>query len=149
MLNELCGYLRNWFDRDKYIGHFQILNGAIIAPEGMEMSLLDGQYIRIVGSLLNDGVYQYSDNIEGLTDEEFDGAVWSLAIPKEVVAISEEIKTWVAQYGGASSAAMSPFSSESFDGYSYSKGGASGNSNASAGDWKSVFASRLDQWRKI
>ena len=113
------------------------------------MSLLDGQYIRIVGSLLNDGVYQYSDNIEGLTDEEFDGAVWSLAIPKEVVAISEEIKTWVAQYGGASSAAMSPFSSESFGGYSYSKGGASGNSNASAGDWKSAFASRLDQWRKI
>lgn len=149
MLNELCGYLRNWFDKAKYIGRFKIEDGAISAQDDVEMSLLTGQYIRIVGSVLNDGVYKYSDHIDELVDEEFNGAVWSLAIPKEVVAIAKEVADWVEKYGGASSSAMSPFSSESFGGYSYSKGASAGNSNASAGDWKSVFGSRLDQWRKI
>ena len=71
-----------------------------------------------------------------------------MAIPKEVVNIASDIKTWVEKNGGADSAANSPFTSESFGGYSYSKG-ASVSGDYAAGDWKSAFASRLAQWRKI
>jgi len=144
MLTEICGYLRNWFDVKRYNGTFTITDGRLITP----YTFTEGQYIRIVGSVLNDGVYLYSDNIEGLRNETFDGAVWGLAIPKEVVNISNDIKTWVEKNGGADSAANSPFTSESFGGYSYSKG-ASASGDYAAGDWKSAFASRLAQWRKI
>lgn len=149
MLSELCGYLRNWFDRKKYIGDFTISNGVISGDK--PMNLLSGQYIRIVGSILNDGVYQYDpEGIEELVDETFHGSVWSLAIPKEVVEIDKEIDAWMDKYGGADSASMSPFSSESFGGYSYSKSnGNSEEGDSGLGGWQSAFANRLSQWRKI
>lgn len=150
MLTELCGYLRNWFDRDRYIGKFEIVDGKI--STNISMTLLENQYIRIVGSVLNDGVYQYhADGIEGLQDEAFDGAVWSLAIPKALIDLAAEIEAWQGKYGGVDSAAMSPYNSESFGGYSYSKstGGSSDGTNNGAGGWQSAFAKRLAQWRKI
>lgn len=149
MLTELCGYLRNYFDRDRILGDFIIQSGTIVPSNTMgELTLLDGAYIRIVGSVLNDGVWLYkSTGVEGLRDESFNGAVWILAIPQAVVDISKEITAWQAKYGGADSAAMSPFNSESFGGYSYSKG-ASGTNGEGAG-WVSAFGSRLSQWRKI
>ncbi len=150
MLTELCGYLRNWFDRERIFGKFKIQGGVIVPENSLgELSLLNGQYIRIVGSVLNDGVWLFDEEgIEGLRDETFDGAIWSLAIPQAVVEISAEIEAWQAKYGGADSAAMSPFNSESFGGYSYSKSNNTEGS-AGAGGWQSAFAGRLAQWRKI
>lgn len=149
MLSELCGYLRNWFERDKYIGDFTISNGVINGDK--PINLLSGQYIRIVGSILNDGVYLYNpEGIEGLVDETFHGAVWSLAIPKEVVALDAEIDAWQSKYGGVDSASLSPFSSESFGGYSYTKSTSNTEESSSGlGGWQSAFANRLSQWRKI
>ena len=151
MLDELCGYLRNWFERAKFIGHFKIENGVITSFNDGDMGLLDGQYIRIIGSILNDGVYEYhAEGIEGLRDEEFNGAVWGLAIPKAVLDLADEIDAWQAKYGGADSAAMSPYASESFGGYSYTKSaGNTENSASGLGGWQNAFASRLSQWRKI
>ena len=149
MLSELCGYLRNYFDRERYFGDFTISNGVITGS--VSLALLENQYIRIVGSRLNDGVYKYkSAGITGLSDEAFNGAIWSLAIPKDVIDLNAEIDAWKAKYGGVDSAAMSPFSSESFGGYSYTK--AQGFASTGGGmltDWQSLFASRLSQWRKI
>ena len=108
MLNELCGYLRNWFERTTFIGHFKIENGVITSFDDGDMGLLDGQFIRIIGSVLNDGVYRYGETIIGVVDEEFDGQVWSLAIPKEVVSLASEIQLWQDKYGGTDSAGMSP-----------------------------------------
>lgn len=149
MLTELCGYLRNWFDRDRYIGKFEIVDGKI--STNISMTLLENQYIRIVGSVLNDGVYQYhADGIEGLQDEVFDGAVWSLAIPKAVVDLNAEIDAWKAKYEAVNNEAMSPFSSESFGGYSYTKSAGNAEGSASGlGGWQNAFANRLSQWRKI
>lgn len=148
MLSELCGYLRNWFERNKYIGDFTISNGVINGDK--PINLLAGQYIRIVGSILNDGVYLYNpEGIEGLVDETFHGAVWSLAIPKEVVALDADIDAWQSKYGGVDSASLSPFSSESFGGYSYSKSTSNTDeSSIGLGGWQSAFANRLSQWRK-
>lgn len=148
MLTEICGYLRNWFEKSKYIGIITIENGDFVT----NIPLTNGQYIRIIGSLLNDGVYLYDNGVEGLKDETFEGAVWGLAIPKEIVTLANDIKEWTTKNSGVDSAAMSPFQSESFGGYEYSKAQSYASDTSAkydAGDWKSVFATRLSQWRKI
>lgn len=148
MLSELCHELKNWFERDKYIGDFKIINGAIVNGDGSAVDIKENQYFRIIGSVFNDGVHKYPTS--DLIDESFDGAVWALAIPKEVIDLSNEIDEWQQKYGGIDSEAMSPFTSESFGGYSYSKSdGRSSNGTSSASTWKGAFASRLNNWRKI
>ena len=139
MLTELCQELRNWFDRERHFGTFTIEGGELAVS-----FLQEGQYFRIIGSIFNDGVHQYP--IASLHDETFSGAVWALAIPEAVISLSNDIDNWQNKYGAVDSAAMSPFSSESFGGYTYSK--ASGSSG-SASDWRSAFANRLNRWRKI
>ena len=153
MLTELCNELKNWFDetsdgeRRRYYGMFKIENGAI---DLLGTGIREDQYYRIVGSVFNDGVHQHP--ADDLTDEIFTGSVWAMAIPQEVIALSEQIDEWKAKYATADSPAMSPFNSESFGGYSYSKG--SGNSSGGAnsgqsGSWQGAFASELNKWRRI
>ena len=149
MLTELCQELRNWFDKDRIFGTFEIENGSIdLSGTGIRA----GQYFRIIGRVFNDGVHRYGDASDVLTDESFDGAVWAMAIPPEVIALAGDIEAWQAKYGSADSAAMSPFQSESFGGYSYSKGSGSGSGSGAgqnAGSWQGAFAGRLNLWRKI
>ena len=147
MLTELCQELRNWFERKKFFGTFTIENGQITVPDG---SLQNGQYFRIIGSVFNDGVHKYepeSESAEILADEVFEGAIWSMAVPPSVVDLSERISEWVTKYGDSVS---SPYSSESFGGYSYQKA-SSGQGNAASSNptWQSSFASELNRWRKI
>lgn len=150
MLDDICAYLNNYFDRDlpKYFGTITISNGALT---GFDDKLLNGQYFRIVGSIFNDGVYQFPTN--KLVDETFEnGAVWAMAVPKAVTDLAKDISEWVTKYGGADSAAMSPFDSESFGGYSYSKsagGSSTSDGTSNPNSWESAFASRLARWRKI
>lgn len=143
MLAELCHELKNWFEKDKLFDTFTISDGSIVVPNCQV-----GQYFRIVGSVFNDGVYQYPAT--DLIDEVFDGAIWLMAIPKDVLVLSEEIDAWVERYGGVDSVAMSPYNSESFGGYSYSKsGGGSSDGTSKVGTWQGAFATRLNDWRKI
>lgn len=142
MLTELCQELRNWFDKERHYGTFTIENGNIVAD-----FLQPGQYFRIVGSIFSDGVYQYPT--EDRPDETFNGAVWALAIPKEVLQLDEEIDAWRRTYEATDSQAMSPYMSESFGGYSYSKGASNSTGGGATSSWKSVFKPRLNMWRKI
>lgn len=153
MLTELCQYLRNWFDRKpdgsfypKYFGAFDIVGGVLINTD-----LANGQYYRIMGSLFNDGVHKFGDENDALTDESFEGAVWSMGIPPAVVQLAEDISAWQAKYGSVDSEAMSPFQSESFGGYSYNKSRSSIASSQSitSSTWQAAFASRLRRWMKI
>ena len=65
MLYEICEHLHNFFDSrdgeyiDRAAGTFTISSG-VISP--LPSSLIAGQYIRIVGSLLNDGIYLLPSN---------------------------------------------------------------------------------------
>ena len=141
MLTELCQYLKNWFvvdDRDKHFGKFEI-SGGKIAPL---FNLQEGQYFRIIGSVFNDGVHKASDT---LTDEEeFEGAIWLMRIPKAVLDLDKKISDWVE---ANKDALNSPYQSESFGGYSYSK--ASSNTASGLVGWQSQFADELSRWRKI
>ena len=143
---EVCQYLKNWFDKNRYIGEIQIENGALSESYG----LLANQYFRIVGSTLNnDGVYQYP--ITTLTDETFDGAIWAMSLPRAFIALLDDIEAWKAKYASVDSAAMSPFSSESVSGvYSYSKNtGGNDTTKDKSGTWQGVFGARLAPYRKM
>lgn len=142
-LTELCQEIRNYFIRssdDIHTGKFTISGGRL---QGVNF-LLNGQYFRIVGSVLNDGVWQYP--AEGLKDESFSGAVWAMAVPPAVIALAAEIDKWLADNAAVIN---SPYQSESFGPYSYSL--KSGNSGATGSTitWQGQFAKRLNAWRRI
>lgn len=142
ILTEVCEYLNNYFWEKKVSGNFTISDGAIDT-----IGLKEGQYFRIVGSTFNDGVHVYPAN--DLKDEEFNGSVWAMAVPQAVIAIVSDISEWQTKYGNINSEAMSPFASESFAGYSYSKSG-SGNANGGSNiTWQDVFGGRLNKYRKL
>ena len=149
MLTELCQELRNWFETSKYFGKFFIENGEIdLSDLVTDGSLHDGQYYRIVGSVFNDGVHKYSTTEkEDFKDEVFKGAIWPMAVPPAVIDLSERIEEWETKYGESVS---SPYTSESFGGYSYSKANlGQGNASQSNPTWRNSFASELNNWRKI
>lgn len=137
----LCQHLNNYFDHERRFGTFEI-SGGTLEIEGAQ----NGQYVRIVGSVFNDGVYQYP--LSNLTNETFDGAVWLLAIPKIIVDMVGEIDDW---QNANADVLSSPYQSESFGGYSYTKasGGSIQNGGSGILTWQSFFKSRLDEWRKI
>lgn len=132
MLETVLMYLNNWFVVGRYDDTYTIEDGGITLP-----FLVNGQYFRIVGSLFNDGVYQYPAE---LTDETFDGSVWALSIPKALLSTVEEITAWTAKNGE-----NGPYTSESFGGYSYSK---ATNSKGLAVGWRDMFAAQLAPWKK-
>ena len=132
MLYELCAEVRNWFVSETHNGTFTVKDG------NMPLDFLqDGQYFRILGSVYNDGVYQYP---AVLTDEVFEGQIWAMRVPPAFIALSGEIDEYIAKN------AESPYTSESFGDYSYTK--ATGESGAPL-TWREAFASRLNAWRKL
>ena len=133
MLDDVLAYLKNYFIVEIQGGDYEIASG------GITLSFLrPGQYFRIVGSLFNDGVYQYPAT--ALTDETFTGAVWALAVPPAVIALSAEIDTW------NTNNQPSAYTSESFGGYSYSK---ATNASGAAATWQDVFRTKLSRWRRL
>jgi len=149
MLYEICLDLRNFFDRGqpKLVGGVDIVNGKIIQTEFLNL-IQDGQYFRISGSVFNDGVFQYDSKLM-LKDETFAGTIQLMAIPQEFLSLVSDIEAWQKEYGAVTSPSMSPYSAESFGGYSYSKGANGSENGASGSSWQGVFGNRLNHWRKI
>ena len=134
MLENILAYLHNYFvARVLPEQEWTITYGTMKIPDA-----LPGQYVRIIGSVLNDGVYQYP--LIGLTDETFTGTVQLLAIPKTVLALVQEIETW------AEKNQPTAYTSESFAGYTYSK---ATNADGLAAGWQDVFRSQLAPYRKM
>ena len=142
ILTEVCEYLNNYFWNKKIDGKFTIAEGSIDVA-----GLSEGQYFRIIGSTFNDGVHIYPAT--DLKDEEFRGSIWAMAVPQTVIALASDIKEWQSLYGGATSEAMSPFNSESFSGYSYTKSGSCNANSGANSTWQDVFGSRLNKYRRL
>lgn len=152
MLTEICQELRNWFDRERIEGTFEIRDGHIIPTGKSRWKTVPstGMYVRIIGSWNNDGVRQIPDY--SMLNETFEGSVWLLAIPKPVVELASDIAEWKNKYESVESGAMSPYTSESWGGYSYTKstqGGSDGGSGSGGYGWRSAFKPRLSAYRKI
>lgn len=138
MITQVCQSIRNWFDTERHFGTFTIKDGSI-APSDF---LQDGQYYRIIGSVFNDGVHKF-DATDRLKDEKpFDGAVWAMAVPPDFLEVVGEIEAYCKSDAGKTS----PYVSESFGGYSYTK---ATTADGSPVGWKQAFASRLSAWRKL
>ena len=139
MLEQVLMHLKNWFlvPGGIHEGTYTIEDGGIALP-----FLANGQYFRICGSVFNDGLHQYPAS--DLKAETFDGTVWALAVPQAVIDLAAEIEAWQKKNGDAS---VSPYQSESFGGYSYSK--ATDSATGGAVTWQSAFRSRLNAWRKL
>jgi hypothetical protein len=142
MLNELCMELKNYFDKaqPKIFGEIIIRDSKIQNAEFLR-AIKPNQYFRIAGSVFNDGVYRYDEELV-LEDETFKGSVWLMAVPKAVIELANDIEKWVNDYSNVNS----PYQSESFGGYSYSK--ASGT-NGGAITWQDAFSKRLNMYRRI
>lgn len=140
-INDFCEEVNNYFEQTRIFGEFEIVDGSI---DLNKYNVQEGQYIRVVGSVFNDGVYQYPIPPENeLVDEKFDGAIWVMAVPSSVITQIEEVNQWEATN---QSTLNSPYQSESFGGYSYTLK----TENAEGGlNWQTHFRRKLDRWRKV
>ena len=138
ILTEICAELRNYFEvpNGRHFGKFEISGGSIAPLDFLQ----EGQYFRIIGSVFNDGVHQYPAS--DLTDEVFYGAVWAMSLPPSLIALTAEIE----EYNNSDAGKASPYTAESFGGYSYTK---ATDANGAPISWQKAFARRLDQWRKL
>lgn len=144
-ITDFCCELNNFFKKEIYLGEFTIEGGRIVLPAIVDIK--DGQYFRIVGSVFNDGVYQYP--AVGLTNETFRGAVWAMAVPPAALALFEKIQEWDAQYGN-SAANYSPYTSETFHHYSRSQHIATNSKGEIVQQtWQGVFRKELSRFRKL
>ena len=153
MLSEICAEIKNYFTflGDIKVGDYAIVDG-VVTPS----IVIPTDYIRIVGSHKNDGVHvrnAETGKFDDLEDEEkWHGSIWIMSPPKDFLLLVKDIKTWQDKNGSVDSVAMSPFQSESFGGYSYSKGSTGKSTSASGSSvptWQSTFASRLKIYRRI
>jgi len=152
ILEQVLYHIHNWFERESFtVSGCEIVGGSL--PGSVTDLMLDGQWYRVEGSCLNDGLHRYVETYpqgesSDLTDETFDGTISLLAIPKALLLVVDDIVAWV---DANQSAQNSPYQSESFGGYSYSLKGVTGANSASGGlsGWQAVFAGRLNPWRKM
>lgn len=142
MLTEICAEIRNYFcePKDRIIGDFTVEDGCIMPS----VDLAKGQYFRIIGSVFNDGVHKQGDTL--IDESNFHGAVWKMRVPQDIIQLAEDIQLWKEKNADVIS---SPYMSESFGGYSYSKG--SGSDGAVGVNWKnqSDFVARMKPYRRI
>lgn len=134
MLETILNHLHNWFPirGAARAGTFEIVSGAFANVDFLK----DGQYFRVKGSVFSDGLHQYP--AFNLADETFDGEIWPLAIPVQVIELAEEIEQWRDKNPETGKI------SESFENYSYTRASSGGE----VVGWQRVFASRLNHWRK-
>lgn len=136
IIDEICAECKNYFKTGIKSGEFSVMNGTISLPDFIQ----HGQYFRIVGSVFNDGVYKYPAS--DLKDETFNGTIWAMAVPPSVIALADEVKA----FNESDEGTVSPYTSESWGGYSYTK---ATTDDGLPVQWKTVFANKLNRFRRI
>lgn len=142
MIGEICAEIKNYFvqpNADIHVSNYTI-SGGILSPIPFVQV---GQYYRIIGSALNDGVYKHGTDDLQLYAEEFFGAVWTMRVPKDFIALCDEIEAWQEKNADALSG---PYQSESIPNYSRTMRTAA---NGSAWTWKEQFKNKLNAYRKL
>lgn len=138
MLETVLTHLHNWFEirGAARAGTYSIVSGVLTLD-----NVQGGQYYRIEGSVFNDGLHRYGAEEDKLTDETFVGIVTPLAIPKAVKTLADDIKAYCEKNPETDKV------SESFGGYSYTRG--TDENGKVASGWKVAFRDRLNQWKKV
>lgn len=141
-LEEVCLEIKNFFvqPQDLHTGLFSITDGKIVP-----FLPIHTQYFRIVGSRLNDGVHRV-DSPNLIDEPAFEGAIWAMCPPRAFLMLIEDIDKWQATNAEVIN---SPYTSESFGGYSYTKATGGSADGSSSITWQSQFAKRLKPYRRI
>lgn len=140
-MEEILNYINNYFYKFGVIGTFRIIDNKIY----LQGNYYKNQYIYIKGSVLNDGIYQVKEIVDGelvfdgLDDEKFDGAIYSLQVPKKLMEKVTEIIEFKTKNK------PSGMQSESFGGYSYTRASVNGKPMT----WKDIYNDDLSPYRKI
>lgn len=135
MLETLLDTMHNWFEIPgaQRSGEFKVVSGVLNLD-----FVAHGQYYRVTGSVFNDGLHRYPEKLKD--DEAFDGVIAPLAVPVAVVELADRIKAW------RESNPETDKISESFGGYSYSRGE---NDSSASGGWRTAFAGEIRRWKKV
>lgn len=134
----------NYFYKTYEHSTFAIQDG-IINSTG---KYLVGQYIKIEGSILNDGVYKIESmnnnkiNITELSNEVFEGCIYGLSVPKGFIELSTKIK----QFIDDPKAKITNLTSESFNNYSYSRGSKQNGANIT---WNDIFIDDIRSYKSL
>lgn len=140
-IKEICDYLRNYFLDDIYEQTFEVVNNTINLDK---ISIQEGQFFLIEGSVFNDGIYQYP--CATLQDEVIKyGAIATLRIPSDIIQIARDSIKWEEENAKTLN---SPLQSESFGGYSYTKA-SSQISSTGQFTWKDAFIDKLRSYKKL
>lgn len=131
-------YINNFFEVCEYHGEFAIEDHKLQLPDEMPT----GTFIAVKGSLFNDGVHRLELTHRFNTDETFNGVVYVLHPPESFLAICSEI----AEYDEKNPTGS--FVSESFGGYSYSRGSGSAETGT-ASTWQQAYTVALRPYRRM
>jgi hypothetical protein len=103
--------INNFFERTAEVDDYEIATNKIVVKGDYKV----GQYIRIMGSLLNDGVYKIKaivgDTIElteTMVDEEFYGYIVGLAVPSQFITLAAKVEAY--SHAGVSSESIPNYS---------------------------------------
>lgn len=154
-MTVICADIKNYFLKDKvrpetciYGNEYTISNGEITPSDFLK----EGQYFRICGSDLNEGVYlNTAKGREKLRDETFSGTIWAMSVPQDFVDLCQQIVDWATINEAPTSANLSTFTSENFVNYSYNKGSGGGSKSGVSGaalTWQTKFYDELTPYRR-
>ena len=137
---ELLNYLNNFFVKTFELSALTF-DSAGKTISGTSETYLEGQYILIEDTVLNDGVYKITDITAGvltvaetLQDETNPAYVWGLAVPGAVVALESEIAT---------------FKAATDDGLASESQGSRSVSFKNGSSWSEVYKARLIPYRRL
>ncbi len=143
-MERILKQINNYFYKFYEMGNFSIDHNRIL----VKGNYVQGQYIRIENSLMNDGVYRVAYAKDGeirlegfdLIDEEFEGVISSLAIPKQLINLLPKIEKYEEENK------QSPIISESFGTYSYTL---ATDTSGKAISWEQAFSNELKNYKKM
>ena len=147
MLNEILNYLHNYFpDTDYYFQTACTFTATDTIAGDFEDTYIVGEYIRILDTRLNDGVYlikAISDteitidatvDLATRTETEITARITKADIPRDLISLIAEIKTY-------NTSGVVPIVSESQGNRSVTY--------AKDSSWKSVYTGMLSNYRKL
>lgn len=144
MLEEILKIINNYFYVTGEKGSYNIQNNKLT----VKGKYIQGQYIKIEGSIMNNGVHkvlEVSDNqitLEEAINEEFDGVIYGLAIPRDIIRLEAKVK----EFEECSANRRSVIVSDSTGAYSRTK---ATDKNGNVQTWIGVFANDLRPYRKL
>ena len=143
MLLDVMRATNNFFAVSKIEADWQIKNNVLDLSEYKDV-FLNGQYLAITNSILNNNIYKLTDyKISDLNDEEFRGAIYGLAPPPDFLQLVQEVEEFEKV---ETSQQNRRIVSERFENYSWT---AATDANGQLASWQVVYKDRLRKFRRM